>query len=56
MAIDAGVNLAINTDAHSASELEFMPYGVNQAWRAWVQQNDVLNALPLSKLRTRLKR
>ena len=56
MAKDAGVRIAVNTDAHSIAELDFMPAGINQARRGWLEPMDVLNALPLAKLRKALKR
>jgi DNA polymerase (family 10) len=56
MAKDAGVKIAINTDAHSVRELGFITAGLNQARRAWLEPADVLNALPLSALRESLRR
>jgi DNA polymerase (family X) len=56
MARDAGIQMAINTDAHSVEELRFISAGVNQARRAWLSKADVLNALPLAKLKKVLRR
>ena len=56
MAKDMGLKLAINTDAHSTAELDFMRFGVGQARRGWLEAQDVLNAYPLSDLRSLLKR
>jgi DNA polymerase (family 10) len=56
MAKELGIKIAINTDAHSIRELDFITAGVNQARRGWLEQADVLNALPLAKLRKALKR
>ncbi|HEX7117281.1 MAG TPA: hypothetical protein VF212_00735, partial [Longimicrobiales bacterium] len=53
---ELGVKLAIDTDAHSVGDLRYMRYGVDQARRAWVEKGDVLNAMPLSRLRTWLGR
>lgn len=50
-ASERGVILAIDSDAHSAGDLRYMRYGVDQARRAWVEKGDVLNAMPLGKLR-----
>jgi len=47
MARDAGVQVAVSTDAHSPSELSFVRYGVLQARRGWLGPDDVLNARPL---------
>ncbi len=45
-----GVPVVISTDAHSTSDLALMPYGIEQARRAWLEPEDVLNTLPLAKL------
>jgi DNA polymerase (family 10) len=42
-AMQLGVLLVINTDAHSAETLGFMKYGVDQARRAWLEPKHVLN-------------
>jgi DNA polymerase (family 10) len=55
MAIEAGVKLAIGTDAHSIGSLGFMPFGVATAARGWAAKTDVLNTYPLAKLKTLLK-
>ncbi len=44
-AVDAGVPIAIDTDAHSLSELDFMEYGVHTARRGWATRHGVLNVL-----------
>jgi DNA polymerase (family 10) len=56
MAKDMGLKLAISTDAHRLDELNYMRYGVGQARRGWLEVRDVLNARPLSDLRSLLKR
>ena len=53
---EAGLMLAVNTDAHSIRELDFLEAGIRQARRAWLEPKDVLNCLPLTKLRKRLRR
>lgn len=55
MAIEAGVKLAIGTDAHSTAGLGLMHFGVATAARGWATKNDVLNALPPAKLKTWLR-
>jgi len=55
MAIEAGVKLAIDTDAHSTGSLGLMPFGVATAARGWAARKDVLNTYPLSRLKTLLK-
>ncbi|HER24264.1 MAG TPA: DNA polymerase/3'-5' exonuclease PolX [Candidatus Atribacteria bacterium] len=55
MAKDKGVQLAIETDAHSIDGLEFMNLGVDVARRGWLEEKDIINTLPLGKLLKRLK-
>lgn len=43
MAVDAGVKLAINTDAHSRAALDYMRFGVMNARRGWATAADVVN-------------
>ncbi len=52
---DAGVKFAIDSDAHSVSDLGNMPYGVGTAQRGWLTPDDVINAWPLGKLRAFLR-
>lgn len=54
-AIEAGVLLAIDSDAHAASQLGLIRYGVATARRGWVEKANVLNALPLDHLLARLQ-
>jgi DNA polymerase (family 10) len=56
LARERGVRLEIGSDAHSAAELRFMPFGVSVARRGWVEARDVINALPLTALRDVLAR
>ena len=56
MAKEAGVLVAINTDAHSVGEFSLLAYGIGQARRGWLEKKDVLNTRPLNELRTLLKR
>ena len=55
MAIEAGVKLAIGTDAHSTIGLGLMGYGVATAGRGWATKSDVLNTFSLAKLKSRIK-
>jgi DNA polymerase (family 10) len=43
MAGEAGVKIAVNTDAHQLSALQHMEMGVAQARRAWLTKQQVLN-------------
>ncbi len=56
LAKEAGVKLAVNTDAHNVHQLDFMRYGIDVARRGWLERNDVLNARPWAELRRLLKR
>ncbi len=49
-AIEMGVKLAINTDAHGVGGLEVMRYGVATARRGWAEAKDVINTRPLEEL------
>ncbi len=50
---ELGVKLMINTDAHAADQLQLMHFGVATARRGWIEPGDVLNTLPISRLRRR---
>ncbi len=54
LASNAGVMIAISSDAHHGSDFRWLPLGVDQARRGWLEAGDVLNALPLPQLRKRL--
>ena len=56
MAKDFGMKIAINTDAHSIHELNFITAGINQARRGWLEAADVLNTYSLVKLKRLLRR
>jgi DNA polymerase (family 10) len=53
---DLGVKVAINTDAHSVTDLGFMSYGVDQAGRGWLEAAEVLNTLSLEEFQHWRKR
>ncbi len=46
----AGVKFAIDTDAHSLTDLDRMPYGIAAAWCGGLTADDVINAWPLDRL------
>ena len=56
LAREAGVKIAICTDAHSISELEFIRWGIDQARRAGLEPKSVLNCLTWPELKRALKR
>ena len=54
-ALDAGVKLSINTDAHGPGDLDQLYYGILTARRAGVTPDDVVNCLPQPALKKWLK-
>ncbi|MFO7984808.1 MAG: DNA polymerase/3'-5' exonuclease PolX [Desulfatiglandaceae bacterium] len=56
MAKEMDLKLAISTDAHSLSDLDFMRFGVNQARRGWLEAGDVLNTHSWKDLKKLLQR
>jgi DNA polymerase (family 10) len=52
---DAGVLLSLASDGHAAEHFAFLDNAVLQARRGWVRRQDVLNARPLSELRSLLR-
>ena len=52
MAIEGGVKLVIGTDTHKLPQLGYMSVGVATAGRGWATKADVLNTLPLAKLKS----
>jgi len=56
MAKSKGVKIAISTDAHSVNAFQYMRFGVDQARRAWLTADDVINTRQFADLRKLLKR
>jgi DNA polymerase (family 10) len=56
MAKDLGVKIAVSTDAHSTTDLDFMRFGVYQACRGWLEKQDVINTRKWKDLKQLLKR
>ena len=54
-AIEMGIKLSINTDAHSDTDMDLMHFGVSTARRAWVEAEDVINTWSVQKLLKWLK-
>ena len=50
-AVEAGVTVAVCTDAHSIDQLDQMGFGITTARRGWATADTVLNARPLAALR-----
>jgi DNA polymerase (family 10) len=55
MAGEAGVKIAVNTDAHQLSALEHIEMGVAQARRAWLTKDQVLNTRSWPQIEKLLK-
>jgi DNA polymerase (family 10) len=49
------VKIVINTDAHHTSHMDKIRFGVLQARRAWLTNDDVLNTLPASRFAKAMK-
>ncbi len=56
LAREAGVKIAVNTDAHSTREYDLVRYGMDQARRAGLTKHDVLNTRSWPELRKLLRR
>ncbi len=50
MAKEKGLKLAINTDAHSYQQMDYIRLGVGVARRGWLEKEDVLNSLTFDEL------
>ena len=51
-----GAKFAVDTDSHATTHLANMRYGVGSAQRGWLTKDDVINAWPLAKLKTFLRK
>ena len=54
-AIEMGIKLSINTDAHNDADLDLLHFGVSSARRAWVEAASVINTWNIQKLMEWLK-
>jgi DNA polymerase (family 10) len=54
-AVNAGVRITIDTDAHDETALSFAKFGVSQARRAWVEKGSVINCLPWNEFEEYLR-
>ena len=53
---DKGVKCVINCDAHRNEHAQFLRLGAGIARKGWLEAKDVINTLPLNKLRKELER
>lgn len=56
LAIEKGLKLIINTDAHSTETLKFMQFGIAQARRGWAGERDIINTLPWNQFKKYLNK
>jgi DNA polymerase (family X) len=52
---ELGCKIAVNTDAHSTSELDLIEFGIVQLRRAWLIAADVLNTLSVDEFLANLR-
>ncbi len=55
-AIELGVRIAINTDAHHPDHFKFRHFGVATAQRGWAEAKDVVNTWSLARFTAHLQR
>jgi DNA polymerase (family 10) len=53
---EKGVRCVINPDAHRCSDLGFLTLGVTMARKGWLEREDVVNTLPIERIRHALKK
>jgi DNA polymerase (family 10) len=53
---ELGVQIAIDSDAHSVEHLRFMRYGIDQARRGWLERRQVVNTMPWGQFQKWLQR
>lgn len=56
LAVNAGVKLSIDSDAHAPAHFDLLPYGIANARRGWATRADVINAWPPEKMLGFLKK
>ena len=53
--VEVGVKMSIDSDAHAAAHLSYLPFGIAQARRGWARREDIINCWPLEKMLAFLK-
>lgn len=53
--VQAGVLLAIDSDAHAPEHFSVLKFGIGQARRGWATKSDVINTLPMRQMLQKLK-
>ncbi|MBI2013088.1 MAG: PHP domain-containing protein, partial [Candidatus Colwellbacteria bacterium] len=54
--VDAGVKMAISSDAHHTHHFDYLRLGIAQARRGWAKPSDIINTYPLEKMLSFLKK
>lgn len=54
-AVESGVKLVIDSDAHDVRHLSYLSFGLAAARRGWAKRFDILNTLPLNEFLGSLK-
>lgn len=55
-AVEMGINLVINTDAHAPQHMDFIRFGVATARRGWVEAKNVINTWTPNQIQKWLER
>jgi DNA polymerase (family 10) len=55
MAVQKGVKLVIDSDAHHPVHFAFLKFGIGQARRGWAEKSSILNTMPVDELLRCLK-
>jgi DNA polymerase (family 10) len=50
LAKEKGVKCAINPDAHTTAQLQYLHFGIGAARKGWLTREDVVNTLPLGQI------
>jgi len=54
LAKEKGVRCVINPDAHRTARLQDLWFGIGAARKGWLTKEDVMNCLPLEKIKVAL--
>ena len=54
-AVEAGVKMVVDSDAHSAEHFRFLKFGIAQARRGWAKEQDIINTKNVKEFLSSLK-
>ena len=54
--VGSGVKMSISSDAHASTHFAYLDFGVGQARRGWAERSNIINAWPLKKCLSFLKK